>query len=269
MIFPLVTLELFKLSEYKEQFLEKNIQVVVSDYHYLSIVNDKSRLYCELSEKGIELPEFRVVNDYHQFLNAKTYFLEKHGGYCIKPSISNGSRGVRLITKSINEFDMLFKQKPNSLYISDEKLSWILKKNHFPQLLISEILPGDEFTIDTVVNTNNEPIVIIPRRRVKTVGGISTAGRFEENEEIISYTKKILANFKLTGPIGLQVKQNKDGEYRLLEINPRIQGTSVASLGIGINLPEIAIKAILNKPMDEPQLNWGTNFIRYYEEVFY
>ena len=268
-IFPLVTKELFKFSKSKSLFESNGIKVIVSDFKWLSIANNKSLLYQHLADSKIEMPKFRVVSNYDEFLEAKTYLMNLTGGYCIKPSVSNGSRGVRIVSKDVNEYSLLFEEKPNSLYINDKTLCSILENNPFPELLVSEILPGIEYTIDTVVDRNHNPLIILPRKRITTNGGISTSGQFENNEEIISSCKEIIGSMKLTGPIGIQMKEDSKGLYKVLEINPRIQGTSVASLGLGINLPKIAIDAEFNRNFEEIKINWGLSFVRYYEEVFF
>jgi carbamoyl-phosphate synthase large subunit len=268
-IFPLVTKELFKFSKNREVFEKNNIRIIVSDFQNLSIANNKSSLYEHLSNNGVATPMFRVVNNYDEFYNAKEEIKSVTSSYCLKPSISNGSRGVRLVDDKINEFDLLFNEKPNSLYISDEKISNILKNNTFPELLIAEILPGNEYTIDTIVDNSGNPILILPRIRTKTNGGISVAGKFERNTKIIDYCDKIIRSLKLVGPIGIQVKEDKYGEFKILEINPRIQGTSVAALGAGVNLPKLAVESFLDLNFTIPEVKWNTEFIRYYNELFF
>ena len=60
-IFPLVTLELFKFAEHKELFEKEGIKVIVSDKNNLDIANNKSRLYEHLSKQGIFTPQYKVV----------------------------------------------------------------------------------------------------------------------------------------------------------------------------------------------------------------
>lgn len=268
-IFPLVTKELFLFSKNKKIFTENNIKVIVSDFESLSIANNKSSLYQHLDKNGVAIPMYRVVDNYEDFYKAKEEIISAKSSYCFKPSVSNGSRGVRLVDDTINEFDLLFNEKPNSLYISDEKINSILKNNPFPELLIAEILPGKEYTIDTIVDNSGNPILILPRLRSKTNGGISVAGKFEENTAIIEYCKKIIKSLKLVGPIGIQVKEDVKGEFKILEINPRIQGTSVAALGVGVNLPKLAVDTFLEKTTTIPEIKWDVEFIRYYNELFF
>jgi len=268
-IFPLVTMELFKFSKNIEIFKKNNVKILVSDFQNLSIANNKSSLYKHLEQKGISTPMFRVVKNYDEFYRAKEEIKSITSSYCFKPSISNGSRGVRLVSDDLNEFDLLFHEKPNSLYISDEKISDILKNNSFPELLIAEILPGNEYTIDTIVANTGEPILILPRIRIKTNGGISVAGKFEKHTKIIDYCSQIIKSLNLVGPIGIQVKEDKYGDFKILEINPRIQGTSVAALGAGKHLPRLALEAFLNIEYAIPKIKWDTEFIRYYDELFF
>lgn len=268
-VFPLVTKELFKFAEYKKTFAVNNIKVLVSDYDALPVANDKGKLYLHLHSRGIPVPEFQIVSSLDGFVAAVNALGYPKKAVCIKPTVSNGSRGVRILQESVDEFDLLFHYKPNNLYTTLERMEAILKNKVFPELLVSEYLPGDEFTVDTLVY-DREPALILPRVRTKMNGGISVRGTFIQHQEIINYCADIIRSLNLSGPIGLQVKKNSAGHYRLLEINPRIQGTSVAALGLGINLPLLAVQQAFKKTdLSNLKIEWGKSFVRYYEELFY
>jgi len=270
-IFPLVTRELFKLSKNIQLFSENNIQVIVSNFESLVIANDKCRLYEHLAKCQIELPKYRVVNSYSDFLDAVDYIGYPQQPFCLKPGISNGSRGIRIVDDSIDRFSLLFDHKPNSIYMGFDELNNILQQKQFPELLVSEVLPGDEITIDTIVD-KNEVKLILPRKRTKMSGGISVSGEFFYDSGVFDYAERILKSMTLCGPIGIQMKKNSQGYYRILEINPRIQGTSVAAKGLGINLPELVVRNILQLNTTYPNIQaikWGTKFFRYYDEVFF
>lgn len=269
LIFPLVTKELFKFSLEKERFLANNIHILVSDHERLRIANDKGRLYQHLAAHGIVVPGFEIVRSVDHLRMAAKNLGYPHLPVCIKPTISNGSRGVRILQETIDEYDLLFNYKPDHLFTSLQKICEILYGKTFPELLVSEYLPGIEFSIDSIV-TAGIPQLIIPRSRIKMNGGISVQGTFIQHKPIIDYCHQILRSLHLTGPIGLQVKEDKNGVFKLLEINPRIQGTSTAALGMGLNLPAIAVNQAFNPTnLKVPELQWGKSFIRYYQELFY
>jgi carbamoyl-phosphate synthase large subunit len=269
-VLPLVTRELLPLSKHNKEFELAGAKLIISSTASLEIANDKSKLYQFLQWRGMDLPDFRIVETIEQFKSAAKELGCPGKTICFKPSVSNGSRGFRIISNNIDEHDLLFKEKPNSTYISFEDAVRILSSKPFPELLVSEYLPGEEYSVDCLAK-NGEAILVVPRLRKKMINGISVEGEFIKEESIIQYCKQIIHELQLHGNIGIQVKRSVAGKFLLLEINPRVQGTISAALGAGINLPVLAIKEELGLPIHEEELKvkWGTKFSRYWNEVFY
>jgi len=170
----------------------------------------------------------------------------------------------------MNELDLLFNHKPTSTYLSFNEATRILSSGLFPELLISEYLPGEEYSVDCLAD-HGESILILPRLRKRMINGISMEGEFIKDDSIIDYCGKIIKELQLHGNIGIQVKRSVAGQFLVLEINPRVQGTVSAGLGAGINLPVLAVKQELGLtiPAAELAVKWGTKFSRYWREVFY
>lgn len=269
-ILPLVTKELFPLSQHKKQFEEKGIRVLVSSEKAIHISNNKSACYCFLREKEIDVPEFFVVNTIDQFIDAAKKLGYPQKQFCFKPSISNGSRGVRIVSENVNETDLLFNFKPYNLHIKYPHALEILSSQKFPELLVSEYLPGDEYSVDCLANRGTAEL-IVPRLRKKMINGVSVQGEFINDETIINYCKQIIEATGVHGNIGIQIKYSESNQPLLLEINPRVQGTIAAGMGAGVNLPLLAVKQELELPieLDELQVKWGTKFLRHWTEVFY
>jgi len=269
-ILPLVTRELVPLAQQRGIFEEAGIRIPISPLNALEIANNKGQLYQFLQWRGMDIPDFRIVENPEQF---KTAVMEL--GYplkpvCFKPVQSNGSRGFRIISNTINELDWMLNQKPSSVYIRFEEAYRILSSGSFPELLVSEYLPGEEFSVDCLAN-KGEPVLIVPRWRKKMINGISVEGAIIQDASIIRYCSQIIRELQLHGNIGIQVKANQAGQFLVLEINPRVQGTIAACLGAGVNLPVLALKQELGLPVQaaEMAVKWGTKFSRYWQELFY
>ena len=269
-LLSLVTKELIPLSQHFHEFELAGTKLLVSSPASLEIANNKSRLYEFLEWRGIAVPEFRVVETVDQFKLAVEELGYPSKPVCFKPSVSNGSRGFRIISEQMNELDLLFNHKPTSTYISLKEATRILSEGFFPELLISEYLPGEEYSVDCLAS-KGEPILVVPRLRKRIINGISVEGEFVNEKNIIDYCRLIIKELQLHGNIGIQLKKSGSGQFLILEINPRVQGTISALLGAGINLPVLAIKKELGLPILPAELNvkWGTKFTRYWEEVFY
>jgi carbamoyl-phosphate synthase large subunit len=269
-LLPLVTRELLPLAAYKGQFELAGVKLPVSTAASLEIANDKGKLYQFLEWRGIPVPAYRLVETIEQFETAVQELGYPVKPVCFKPTIANGSRGFRIMDTSVNEHHLLFNEKPSATYIFFTDAVRILSSQSFPELLVSEYLPGDEYSVDCLAD-EGALVIALPRLRKKMVNGISVAGVFIENKNIIAYCEKIIRELQLHGNIGIQVKQSAAGEFLVLEINPRVQGTISSALGAGINLPLLAVKQELGLPVSTADLTikWGTQFIRHWTEVFY
>jgi carbamoyl-phosphate synthase large subunit len=269
-ILPLVTRELIPLSRHVKEFELAGAKLIISPTESLEIANNKSRLYEFLQWRGIDIPDFRIVETVEQFEIAMKELGFPQKTVCFKPSLSNGSRGFRIVSREVDEHHLLFNEKPNSTFIKYEDAKRILASKPFPELLVSEYLPGEEYSVDCLAN-HGKTVLVAPRLRKKMINGISVEGEFTREDAIIRYCERIIGALQLHGNIGIQVRRSTAGNFLILEINPRVQGTISAALGAGINLPVLAIKQELGLPMPEEEMKvkWGTKFSRYWSEVFY
>lgn len=270
LIFPITTRELVPLSQNIHLFQAEGIQVIVSESSSLEIANSKCLLYQHLREKNIAVPDFKVVKTFNEFQNSIAELESEHQRLVFKPCTANGSRGFRIIDPFVNEKELLLNMKPNACHITKDKAFGILGHGAFTPMLVSEFIGGEEYSVDCLVNRGAEPL-IIPRLRSKINNGISVAGQVVDQPEVIQYCKQILSSLDLLGPIGIQVKM-KDDQPLILEINPRIQGTSIALKGAGVNIPALAVSMALNEvdldAFDRSDIAWGKKFVRHYDEIF-
>jgi carbamoyl-phosphate synthase large subunit len=268
-ILPLVTRELEPLAKARPAFLEKGIRVLVSDPEAITLANNKARTLNYLKGKQIPVPRFSVVNSVEAFEREAKALGFPEEPFCFKPAEANGSRGFRVVYPELNEADLLFKEKPYQTAISYCHAVEILSSQPFPELILAEYLPGEEYSVDCLADRGNT-VLAVPRLRSRMVNGISVKGCFVRDEAIQQYCATIIGAIGLHGNIGIQVRRNREGKPLLLEINPRVQGTIVAGLGAGINLPLLALKQEMGHPIDPESIRvkWGTSFSRYWTEVY-
>jgi carbamoyl-phosphate synthase large subunit len=266
---PLVTRELEIFSSNVALFRNINTKICVCPIENLEIANDKGKLLNFLAENNIPVSKYKIINDSKMFRESCAELGWPEKPVCFKPTKSNGSRGFRVIDANKNKADILFKEKPNSTYIDIDDAEGILNSMvGIPELIIMEYLPGVEYSVDMLVD-NGVPLFTIPRRRMQMNGGISTDCIIEKNDEVISYCEEIAKSLKLDGNIGIQVKADENGKYRILEINPRVQGSIVACAAAGVNLPYFAIKKKLGEQLPQVNIDWGMEMIRHWKESYY
>lgn len=267
-ILPLVTRELFVFSRSLKAFEASGVKVIVSPFEGLEIANDKIALYNHLRNRYIKVPDFRVACNITDLITAAKDLGYPDRPVVIKPGVSNGSRGIRILDARKNLYNLLFNEKPNNLYSTLDDIERIVGSQIIPKMMVSEYLPGKELTVDSII-ANGVIKTLLIRTRDKMNGGISVAGQFIEDKRVEGYCTDILRSLNLNGPIGIQLKQSADFTYKVLEINPRIQGTSVAAMGLNVNLPLLSVYEALGMSVSYGSRRSGVGFVRFYDEAYY
>lgn len=267
-VIPLVTRELLAFALNKKLFLQKGIYVSVSDPRSLETANNKYLLMKFCRENKIPVPDFHLVQSLDEFRKAARNLGYPGKKICFKPPVSNGLRGFRIIEDGQDRLYSLINEKPNNIYIGfEEFVSICLPGKYFPDLIVMEFLPGEEYSVDVLAD-NGKFISAIPRSRDFIKMGISFVGTVIEDKEIIEYSRKIVEGLKLNGNIGLQFKRDSHGIPRIIESNPRVQGTIVLCTAAGENMVYEAIKIGIGEKTGGAKINWGLKMIRYWDELF-
>ena len=267
-ILPSNTDELLILTKNKFIFEENGIKISISSPESIGVANNKYLLMKEL-KNIIPLPKFYFVKSSLEFEKAVYNLGYPKEVICVKPPISHGMRGFRILNSKINHLDVFLNQKPTGIFTTFEDFFSIFRKaKPFPELLVMEFLPGIEYSVDALAN-EGEPLIIIPRTRDYIKMGISFEGALVKNKRIIEYCEKIIKKLRLNGNIGFQFKEDKKRVPKLIECNPRLQGTVVINTFAGINLVYLGIKLALGEEIKIPKkIQWGIKMIRYWEEVY-
>ncbi len=114
-------------------------------------------------------------------------------------------------------------------------------RNKFPNQLILEYLPGKEFTVDCFTSRQKGLQFCSGRERIKTKNGISINSKTVDNFEFKRYAQTIQSKLEIYGSWFFQIKRDKYGQLKLLEIAPRIAGTMATNRVKGINFPLLSI----------------------------
>lgn len=267
-VIPLVTKELMPFAQNRGLFEEQGIKVSISEPPALRVANNKHLLMECCQSGGVPTPQFIKVEDYEAFEQAVLALGYPDENVCFKPPVSNGLRGFRILTREIDRLELLINEKPMNVVATLEDVAPILREaERFPELLVMEYLPGKEYSVDVLAD-RGKPIVVIPRLREKIKMGISFVGITTRNEKVIESSKRIVETLKLNGNIGLQFREDNEGIPKIIESNPRVQGTIVLCTAAGANLVYLAVKLALGEAFSAPKPKWGTRMIRYWDEVY-
>jgi carbamoyl-phosphate synthase large subunit len=262
-ILPQVTNELEVFSKNVSKFEKIDVRVGVSNQEGLHIANNKF-LLTKLAERiGCRIPKIELVKSLTEFGDVLPSFGYPKKPVAVKPPVSRGMRGLRIIDEKKDKFDLWANEKPTGVYLTKKDFEDIFDGKNFPELMVMEYLQGEEYTVDALA-MNGEPFVTIPRKRLLIRSGITFQGIIEAHEPIIKYSNALIKELELSYAFGFQFKLDENDEPKLLECNPRIQGTMVMATFAGANILYSALKLLLGEEIPNFKVRWGTKFIRYW-----
>jgi carbamoyl-phosphate synthase large subunit len=108
--------------------------------------------------------------------------------------------------------------------------------------LVMRYLPGPEFTVDCFSDREDGLLFARGRRRIRTRAGISMASRSAGDQAAFArMAAAIGARLGLHGAWFFQVREDADGTPTLLEVAPRIAGTSAVHRVLGVNFALLSL----------------------------
>jgi carbamoyl-phosphate synthase large subunit len=134
----------------------------------------------------------------------------------------------------------------------------------FP-VIAQEFVEGTEVNVIALGDGLGNAIAAVPmRKQYITDKGKAWSGITLADEKMMELTRMLIQKTKWKGGMELELIKTKNGDYYLIEINPRIPAWVYLAVGAGQNIPEALIKLALGmdvKPMTEYKI--GKMFVRY------
>lgn len=236
---PTVDAELHAMAGAEARFKEVGVRILVSSAESLALCLDKFAL-ARACEGVIDVPKTELFEDPAAFERWAFPLI-------IKPRAGSGSRGVRLI----RTFSELAAIPPSS------------------ELIVQEFLPGTEYSVDVLADTTGVVRAAVPRERMLVDSGVAVVSRTVRDDGLMRAAARVAAAVGITHIANVQLKRRADGTPALLEINPRTPGTMPLTVASGINMPSLALAAVLGSPALYPLTPFKElAVVRYLEEQF-
>jgi carbamoyl-phosphate synthase large subunit len=132
-------------------------------------------------------------------------------------------------------------------------------------IIIQQFVRGTEVNVIALGDGKGNTIAAVPMRKQyitdkgKAWGGITIA-----DNKLLEMTRKLISQTKWRGGMELEIIKTHDGQYFIIEINPRIPAWVYLAVAAGQNIPEALVKLSLGETV-EPFKNYeiGKMFIRY------
>ena len=197
-------------------------QILVPETNYVRTMLDKLETVRTLIANGLDAPRTETIEG-----------IEEIGFPCIaKPRWGRGSRG----------FQILRDHEQADAY---QRLSGLPPE----EIVVQELMEGDEFTVMMVADRNADLAVVVPVR-IDVKRGITLRGETERDVGVITACREIHETIPARGCYNIQLMRTTNGRILPFEINPRISTTFCLGLAAGIDPVSIFLQGALNAAAD-------------------
>jgi len=262
-VLPQTTREIARLAVSRKELEQAGIRVMVSGASAIAAANDKGAVVEAFRRLDLPAPLCRRAKDDAELVTAVHDLGYPGVLVVVKPPVSNGMRGVRILREEAWDVRRFLTEKPEGLEISLDELTATVRRGLWPELRVMEYLPGCEYSVDAFAGSQFS--VAVPRARQSIRSGITFHSRTELRDDLAEYTLAAGRELGLRYVFGFQFKLAYDGTPKVLECNPRIQGTMVASVFSGANLIWFGVRELLGDPVAGLQQPLrASEFVRYW-----
>jgi len=208
-----------------------------------------------------------------QFEEREKINLNKFGEkYSIKIPKSKPLANINDISGLRDEFEypLLVKGKFYDAYLAYNSEQVI---GHFNKIsskwglpvIVQEFIKGTEVNVVALGDGNGNTIAAVPmRKQYITDKGKAWGGITLSDEKMLDLTNKLIKSTKWKGGMELELIKTNEGDYYLIEINPRIPAWVYLAVEAGQNIPEALINlANGNNVAPFSKYDVGKMFIRY------
>lgn len=241
-IIPLNDLELPILSQNSERFMSQGILPIVSPIEVIDICFDKLRTAQFIETIGLNTPKtFTKLSTALDAIDKG----ELNYPLVLKPRWGSGSIGIEFVNNEEELRDvhaMLMKKVKNSI------LATASQGDEY--ILIQEKINGQEYGLDVMNDFNGKNRGVSVKKKLAMRAGETDKAETVDKPEIRAIGKKLAENLHHIGNLDVDVFEC-DGQYYVLELNPRFGGGFPFSYEAGVNFPKAIIEWLRGNEIDD------------------
>ena len=262
-VFPQSSGEVEQLSTQTSLFA---MPVMVASHSAIAACDDKGVTHSLAERIGVRCPQTFTVRTPDEFRAAADELGYPELPICMKPPVSKGSRGFRVLSANVDRRHALLEARPGPLPLSVDDALDAIGETDFPELLVMQLATGKEHTVDGICRGGR---MLVGHAKTREAMRAGLAMYFEtcHQPELEAAAHKLCAELELDWFVNVQFI----GEH-LLEINPRI---STIVYQDNLNLPYLAVCHAVGEIDEEELASYQTRVstkrseIRFYDQFEY
>ena len=235
-------LELPILADNKSKFEELGVKLIVSSPEVIDICFDKYKTAKWIESIGLESPKTYIrLEDVKRALEMG----EVSFPLFMKPRWGSGSIGLEPIA-DMEELDIYY----NLLMKKIKRTILSTASVGDEYIMIQEKLTGNEYGLDVMNDLEGNNVGVSVKQKLAMRAGETDKAVTLDLPDVREMGRIIGEKLGHIGNLDVDIMQRANGEYCLLELNPRFGGGYPFSYEAGVNMPKAIIEWIKGNKVD-------------------
>lgn len=235
-------LELPILANNKHLFEELGVKVIVSSPEVIDICFDKYKTAQWIESIGLKSPKTYIkLEDAKKALETG----EISFPLFMKPRWGSGSIGLESIS-DMEDLDIYY----NILMKKIKKTILATASVGNEYILIQEKLTGNEYGLDVMNDLDGNNVGVSVKQKLAMRSGETDKAITLDLPDVKQMGEQIGKELRHIGNLDVDIMQRANGDYCVLELNPRFGGGYPFSYEAGVNLPKVIIEWIKGNDTD-------------------
>ena len=250
------------IAEQADRFEDIGVVLGCNRYDILNSFTSKSKIYEYLTSLNYKnIPEYKIIEGSELGIEYINSLIQRGEVPCMKFDEDEGAASFRVISNDVLNYESMYYTLENTISINQyvELICSMRNADIGRKIMLMPKLLSPEVSIDCCV-TSEFGLIAVPRfklgNRIKEI-------RLDEN--LIEHASMIHKIFNFNAPFNVQYRWTADGDFKLLEINPRMSGGIHLSNMCGCNQIAVFIGEALGLPHCQDVKNMHNTRLTQYE----
>lgn len=248
--------EALAIARRRTDFEAAGVAVAVPPVEVAEIASSKCETLGWLGQQGIPVPQFRRVRDLGELERAADELGFPDAPLTIKPAVARGGRGVWALTADGPSLGDLLQGTALDAITMDTFVRAAERSGDIPEMILMPFFPGKVYDVDILQNGDTVHY-LVPRVRIHVRTNPFRGCIVKRDDAITALAEQVQAVLGMRCLYDLDIIRDGDGKPHMLEINPRMSASVVATMEAGLPLMDYLVRMLLGREVPRTEIPYG------------
>lgn len=226
----------------RDQFERNGVAVAAPPVEVAKITHNKADVLDLLQKSNVPVPEYRRAKNAEELILASKELGYPNRTIIVKPTVARGGRGAWALRESGAALKDLMESVALDVITLDTFVS-AARGVEMPEVMVMPFFPGMVYDVD-ILQEGKKLHYLVPRRRFHVRTAPFRGCIIHKNDAVIDLAHQVGSTLDMHCLYDIDLIMDEKDHPWVLEINPRLSASVVATMEAGLPLLEYLIRMV-------------------------